>query len=121
MTQTYLESPSETRPTADDPLLHANHDILVLDLAVPFGGIIIPKDLERSDNVNSLRARLDKDERVTLVWRRVGRVGHCQNNMDSVARVTSAGDPPLVAVDDDLVAFYAGGRVLEVGGVGRSD
>lgn len=42
------------------------------------------------------------------------------DKVESVARISSARDPPLEPVDDDLVSLLAD-RELDVGGTGREE
>lgn len=53
-----------------------------------FGRIVIPEDSKWSDDIDALRARLNKNERVSFVRRRVGRVGHCKNDVNGITGIT---------------------------------
>lgn len=58
-------------PSTHHALLFIQHDIIIQHLTVPLGCIIIPKDLQRSDDLDAWGARWDEDDGVSLVGRRV--------------------------------------------------
>jgi len=93
-----LETPSEPRFATHNPTLHIHLYILVLDLAMSFGGVVIPEHLHWADNVDPLLFGVDEHKRVAFVWGRVGRVGNGENDVDGVTRVAGAGDPLGVSV-----------------------
>lgn len=71
-----LEPSSETGSATNDTSLNIYLDVVVLDLAVTFRGVIVAHDHHWTDNLHALLLGLDEDERVSLVRRWVGRVGN---------------------------------------------
>jgi hypothetical protein len=130
-----LEPSSETGSATNDTSLNIYLDVVVLDLAVTFRGVIVAHDHHWPDNLHALLLGLDEDERVSLVRRWVGRVGNGQDDVYGVTGVSRARDPlkvrvmtdargvthPFVTGKRDFVARDGGGGVLEVGSVRGSD
>ena len=85
-----FEAPTQSRFAADDPVLNVDLDVLVLDLAVAFGGVVVAEHLHGANDVDPLRLWVDEDKRVAFVGRRVGRVRHGENDVNGVAWITGA-------------------------------
>lgn len=136
-TETTLDDLESTSPSSDK-VLKRNANVVVSNFVVTFGGIVVaelrvvqasksaPKPeyerhetkdvrrgqtthhLHRPDELDSLGVGRNDDDRLLLVL--AGReVTLAHDEMHGVARVSSARDPPLVTVDDNLVAFLADG------------
>lgn len=85
-----LEPPS---PTADKAFLFVQPDVVVQDLAVTFGGVVVPKDLHGADDLDPRVIGRDEDDGESFMLVRVGWVGQADEDMDRVPGVSRARDP----------------------------
>jgi hypothetical protein len=117
----HLEATAKVARATGNGLLKVEDDVLVDDLAVALGGVVVAKDLHGADNLDTGGLGVDEEDRVALVPGRVSGVSLGDDNVDGATGVTGTRDPPLVAVEDELVALPAGNSVAEVGSVGRGN
>lgn len=117
----HLEATAKVTRATGDGSLEVKDDVLVNDLAVTFGGVVVAEHLHWADDLNAGGFGVDKEDGVTLVLGGVFGVGLRDDNVDGAAGVTSSRDPPLVSVEDELVAITTGNSVAQVGSVRRGD
>ena len=96
---------------------HAN--VLEQDLRVPVRRVVEAEHRQHALDAHAGRVHRHEDHRLLLMLRRVG-VAATHEDRDAAARVAGAGDPPLAAVDDVLVAV-ARDAGADVGGIRRGD
>lgn len=86
-------------------------------LGVAVRCIVVPEDIQVSDDLDARRAHVDQDHRLARVTRRLG-VRDAHHDAEAASRVQRAGGPVLASVDDVLVAV-ALDLGLDVGRVAR--
>lgn len=117
--ETTLDDLETTTPAADE-VADRHADVLVQNLAVSLGRIIVSKHLHRSDDAHTGRVGGNDDDALLLVRVRVRRVALAHDEVKARSGVAGATDPPLVAVDDNLVTLLSD-RGADVGSVRRGD
>src|SRR5712692_1913644 len=93
-------------------------DVLEEHLAVAVGRIVVAEDGQHAPDRDAGRVARDEDHRLLLVAVGVLGVRLAHEDEDLAAWVADARGPPLVAVDDVVIAL-AHDRRFDVGGVGR--
>jgi len=117
--QTALDDLEALAP-AHEQVLERHAHILIDDLHVALGRIVVAKHLHRAHDLDAGRVGGDDDHALLRVAIRVVGVVLAHEQVHGAARVARARDPPLVPVDDNLVALLPQRRA-DVGGVGRGD
>ncbi len=110
----------ETPAPSEHQVAQGNTDVLVDDLAVAFRRIVIAKHLHGTDDFDTGCVGGDEDDTLLLVRIAVVGIRLAHNNVNGATRITGARDPPLVTVDDNLVALLSDGS-SDVGSIGRGD
>lgn len=133
---TYCKAFPESSSATHHAVLHIELYIVVSYFAVTFGRIIVAEDFEWTDDLDSLRFGLHKDEGVAFVRRGVRGVRHGEHDVDGISWITSSRDPlvyisapitswamstqtyPFVSIYNHLVALDSSRRVFEIGSIG---
>lgn len=118
-TQTALDN-LEAAALSQDHVANGNSDIVEANVSVAMGRIVVAVDLEHSVNGDAGGVMGHEHNRLLAVRILVVGVRLAHDNVDVAARVASAARPPLLAVEDVLVALAANVE-LDVGSVGRGD
>lgn len=108
----------EATSFAENHVANRNSDIVEANVAVAMRGIIVAVDLEHSVDGDTRSVGRHKHDRLLLVDILVIGIRLAHDNINLAARVTSAARPPLLAVEDVLVALAADIE-LDVGSIRR--